>query len=56
MRLKITDFLPNNKKVLRKKVQKIVPDIYSDYFNIFNKIEFNKFLKLRGAGNYLIYF
>ena len=46
----------NNKKVLRKKARKLVPNIYSNYFNIFSKIEFNKFPKLKGAGNHLIYF
>ena len=56
MRLKITNFLPNNKKVLRKKVRKLIPDIYSNYSNIFSKVKFNKLLKLKGAGNYLIYF
>ena len=52
MRLKITNFLPNNKEILQKKARKLIPDIYSNYFNIFSKVKFNKFLKLKGAGYY----
>jgi len=33
-----------------------MPNIYRNYFNIFSKIKFNKFLKLKSAGNHLIYF
>ena len=33
-----------------------MPNIYRNYFDIFNKVESNKLLKLKGAGNYLIYF
>ena len=33
-----------------------MPDAYSNYFNIFSKIKFNKLLKLKGASEYLIYF
>jgi len=47
--------LPNNKNALQKKARKLIPNIYCNYFNIFNKAELNKFLKLKGAGNYLIY-
>ena len=48
--------MPDNKKALRKKARKLIPDIYSNYFDIFSKIEFNKLLKLKSASNYLIYF
>ena len=56
MRLETTNLLPDNKKALQKKARKLVPDIYSNYFDIFSKIKFNKLLKLKSAGNYLIYF
>ena len=56
MRLKTTNLLPDNKKVLQKKVRKLIPDTYSNYFNIFSKIKSNKLPKLKDASNYLIYF
>ena len=56
MQLKTTNLLPNDKKVLQKKAQKLIPDTYSNYLNIFSKMEFNKLPKLKGAGNHSIYF
>ena len=55
IRTESTNFLPDNKNALRKKARKLILDTYRDYLNIFSKAESDKFLKLRGAGNYLIY-
>jgi len=55
IRTELTKFLLNNKNALQKKVRKLVLDIYYNYFDIFNKAESDKLLKLKEAGNYSIY-
>jgi len=55
IRTESTDLLPDNKNALRKKIRKLILNIYCDYFNIFSKAELNKLLKLKGAGDHLIY-
>ena len=55
MRIKAINFLPNNKNALQAKIRELIPNIYYNYLDIFSKTELNKLLKLKGAGNYLIY-
>ena len=45
----------NNENTLQAKAWELVLNIYYNYFNIFSKTELDKLLKLKRAGNYLIY-